>query len=538
MAKFLLIFDVGQTLCYNCETYEEFTHNQSAVLYRAFIEKVSNMSAAELDTIGMSTLPLEKIVKNSESYEKVFAASMTDTIVKFKDLKNASYISKEVGLDFQFVKTLLTADPFHCGLTESQLSAGQLKALEAVAKGLLQNDKCIVAKYAAFEGLKELLAKYQADPRFRLAICTNTSYAKKQRAIVHQCGLDHFFDAAIVSSEVGVRKPNPEILNLLKTQYPQFRDYQICIIGDMIDRDILCGKNANVRTLWFTQKQFDPAVNYKKLKECEPDFTFSQYAQLPGIVELMLKDAEYLEEQKEEVQKNYKSPENYRNLPSQQLLRVGYYFPPLLEPAVIQSCGYAIPNGHVVYYPYQLDCPFDVQPSFSVFIYHGVDIHSDQRFASFLQAAKERKIALVNSLGGGEALGSLTEKFNEILANQSVIDLVAKQKLKVKVLSLAAAKENVEDVYRVTCIGRHVEVLRQESKTEGDVTKELLANLTQTIGELLGVHLLSIEYLVDEAKGECYLANSRSVYEKKLHPEIEVSLNKFLEEHSKLITSS
>jgi FMN phosphatase YigB (HAD superfamily) len=495
------------------------------------------MSSSELANIGMSMLPLEKVLGVSEEYETAFVASMVDTIVKFKDLKNASYVSKEVGLDTQFVKTLLNTDPFHCGLKESDLSKEQLEGLRAIAKGLLQNDKCIVANYAAFNGLKELLAKYKEDKRFVLAICTNTSYAKKQRAIVKQCGLDSYFDLTIVSSEVGIRKPNSEILGLIKSKYPQFKDYQICIIGDMIDRDILCGRNANVRTLWFTQKQFDAAVNYKKLKEIKPDFTFSQYAQLPGLLEIMLKDAEYLEGQTEDVQRNYRSLENYGKLPSQRLLKVAYYFPPLMEIDTIQRGGYAISNNRVLYYPYQVGCPIEIQPEFSVFIYHGTDIRRDGKFGDLLEAANTKKIALVNSFDSNE-LSGITDKLNEILANKSVIDLVSKKEMKVKVFSLSSMKENIEQVYRVTCIGSHIEILKQHLELEKtDSNKELLVDLTKTIGSLLGAHLLSIEFIINEAKGECYLVSSKSIYESKLEPMIEDKLNEFLEEHSKIVVS-
>ena len=542
MEKFLLIFDVGQTLCYNCNTHEEFVHNQSVALYRAFINKIKGMSSAELSNIGMSVIPIEKVLKASEQYETTFVALMIDIIVKFKNLKNANYVTKEVGLDSQLVNTLLNTDPFNCGLKESDLTNEQLKELKAMTKGLLQNDKYIVSNYATFDGVKELLARYKADERFVLAICTNTSYALKQRAVIKQCGLDSYFDITIVSSEVGIRKPNPEILGLIKTQYPQFKDYQICMIGDMLDRDILCGRNANVRTLWFTQKQLDAVVNYKNLKEIKPDFTFSQYAQLPGLVEIMLKDAEYLEEQTEEIQRNYRSSENYNKLPSQRLLKVAYYFPPLTEADTIQRAGYAISNNRVLYYPYQIGYPIDVQPEFSVFIYHGTDIRKDVRFSRLLEAASTKKIALVNSFDSNEfkfKLNGITDKLNEILANKSVIDLVSKRKMKVEVFSLSSMKENVEQVYKVTCIGSHIEILKQHLELEKtDANKELLIDLTKTIGSLLGAYLLSIEYIIDEVKGECYLVSSKSIYENKLEPMIEDKLNEFLEEHSKIVVSA
>ncbi len=403
--RFLLIFDVGQTLCYNCETYEEFVHNQATAVYRVFLDRAAVMSPEELARLGLTLLPIQNIVKSREEWEAKFVAGMSKAIFQYRDVKNSKYVGEEVGLNALFARIIAEQDIFGCGITLSNVTEDQVKSLTKFGAEILKDDKCVTAKYAAFEGLKELLARYQADKRYTLAICTNTSYAKKQRAIIRQCDVDRFFDMIVVSSEVGIRKPNPDILGIIKKAYPQFKDYQICMIGDMIDRDVQCGLNANVRTLWFTQNQFDPLVNAKKMKTCQPDFAFSQYAQLPGIVELMERDAEFLKGQSEEVQKGYRKPENYARLPSQNLLRVAYYFPQATEAEMIKH-GYAISNDKVLYYPLQMNCSFELQGRFQVLLHNATDAYlaSDKQFSGLCEYLRANKssILAVNPLESTE----------------------------------------------------------------------------------------------------------------------------------------
>lgn len=504
-AKFLLIFDVGQTLCYNCETYEEFVHNQVAAVYKVFIERLTVMPALDRHKLGLTSVPLVEISASPTEYETRFVAALSEAIVKFKDMKNAKYVGQEVGLDTQFISVLVEKDVFTCGLSTAALTQEQLQALQEFAKELLRDDKCVTAKYAAFDGLIPLLAQYKADPRFVLAICTNTSYAKKQRAIVHQCGLDQYFDSTVVSSEVGIRKPNPAILGILKKEYPQFKDYQICMIGDMIDRDIMCGVNANVRTVWFTQNQFDPAVNYKKLKDCKPDFTFSQYAQLPAIVNAMLRDAEFLQMQPEETQKNYRKPGFYRLLPSQQCLRVAYSFPNGTEREIIQQNGYAISNEKILYYPLQVKCPIEVQPEFAVLLHKAID---KAKIGEIL-ASQKQKVVTVNPPEASELFTEKTKlvaKLEEALSDPTIVALQTKHGASLKLTMPAAADQHFEEKIKVTCLGKIVEV-------NGPKPNPFLGEIAAAISDFIKVPVVSFEFgtVGTESRNEYYLRDRKSV---------------------------
>ena len=48
----------------------------------------------------------------------------------------------------------------------------------------------------------------------KLGICSNTNYPFRQKKILESCGYsEDMFDICIYSGDVGIRKPNPQILN-------------------------------------------------------------------------------------------------------------------------------------------------------------------------------------------------------------------------------------------------------------------------------------------------------------------------------------
>ena len=59
------------------------------------------------------------------------------------------------------------------------------------------------------------------------------------------------------------------------------------MIGDMINRDVLVGKNAQIKTCYFAQSPSKPQINEEYLKEglIIPDFTIYKFNELFGVVE-------------------------------------------------------------------------------------------------------------------------------------------------------------------------------------------------------------------------------------------------------------
>lgn len=94
------------------------------------------------------------------------------------------------------------------------------------------------------DGTRELLS-YLADLGIGMAIVSNTPCGEVTRNYLREEDLSHFFQTEIYSNEVGLRKPNPDIL-LLGVDALSLNPNQTWFVGDRLDRDTACGVRAGV----------------------------------------------------------------------------------------------------------------------------------------------------------------------------------------------------------------------------------------------------------------------------------------------------
>src|SRR5699024_11788520 len=74
---------------------------------------------------------------------------------------------------------------------------------------------------------------------------SNTLMCVVHRDYLDSAGLTERFEEQIYSDEVGVRKPNPEMIHL-GSQAAGVRTENSWYVGDNFDRDVLCGVRAHV----------------------------------------------------------------------------------------------------------------------------------------------------------------------------------------------------------------------------------------------------------------------------------------------------
>ncbi len=93
-------------------------------------------------------------------------------------------------------------------------------------------------------GMADLLAD-AADSGVLLAVVSNTLYGSAHRDFLERAGLADRFSVQLYSDEVGVRKPNPELI-LRATRALGVPTEQAWFVGDTMSRDVLCGRRARV----------------------------------------------------------------------------------------------------------------------------------------------------------------------------------------------------------------------------------------------------------------------------------------------------
>jgi len=125
-------------------------------------------------------------------------------------------------------------------------------------------------------GAEEVLHRLRAGG-VRIGLLTNGAPDLQREKIEHS-GLGMYFDAAVVSGEIGTGKPEPAIFNHLLDKL-QAQPSETLMVGNSLARDIVGGKRAGLRTCWLALEGEEEPVGL-----VEPDFTIRSLGELPAIV--------------------------------------------------------------------------------------------------------------------------------------------------------------------------------------------------------------------------------------------------------------
>jgi 5'-nucleotidase len=94
----------------------------------------------------------------------------------------------------------------------------------------------------------------------------------EQQEKLRICGLDQFADELVVSAEVGVSKPDPEIFRVAMNRLGVSAQ-QTVMVGDSWAADIEGARAAGIRAIWFNPTgavALDPAADVEQLRSLEP----------------------------------------------------------------------------------------------------------------------------------------------------------------------------------------------------------------------------------------------------------------------------
>ncbi len=130
-----------------------------------------------------------------------------------------------------------------------------------------------------YDGARQVLDQFAG--RVRLAMITN-GLSEVQRARIERLDLAGYFDAVVISSEVGVTKPRPQIFDIAFEQLGQPDRQTSLMIGDSLTSDIRGGSDYEIATCWFNWRGA-PA---------DPDLTITHViTDLEQLVEIVLLSA-------------------------------------------------------------------------------------------------------------------------------------------------------------------------------------------------------------------------------------------------------
>ena len=121
------------------------------------------------------------------------------------------------------------------------------------------------------QDVKELL-EYLSE-RYDLSIVSN-AISNVSRFALKKLGLEKYFDYVVLSHDLCIRKPDPEIFNFVLHSWG-IESKEVVHIGDSLENDVQGGKNAGMKTVWIRGKE--------KIMNIHPDFEVSKIIDLKGL---------------------------------------------------------------------------------------------------------------------------------------------------------------------------------------------------------------------------------------------------------------
>lgn len=130
------------------------------------------------------------------------------------------------------------------------------------------------------EGAPELLETLWG--RYRMYLVSNGTPAV-QRSRLKSAGIGRYFEEIFISQEIGHKKPDRSFFEYCFAHAPKMRPEESVIVGDSLTSDILGGKNAGIKTVWFHPGETQ--VNAVKTgSDIIPDYTIRSLDELPELL--------------------------------------------------------------------------------------------------------------------------------------------------------------------------------------------------------------------------------------------------------------
>lgn len=134
---------------------------------------------------------------------------------------------------------------------------------------------CLAEDFHFMEGAPELLEELKG--KYRMFLISNGNFPVQQGRL-GKSGIGRYFADIFISEVLGAEKPNKRFFDLAFAKIPDFDPAHAVIIGDSLTSDIMGGRNAGVRTIWFNPGKM-PAV-----PEIPADYEIQKLKDLPELL--------------------------------------------------------------------------------------------------------------------------------------------------------------------------------------------------------------------------------------------------------------
>jgi FMN phosphatase YigB (HAD superfamily) len=119
--------------------------------------------------------------------------------------------------------------------------------------------------------------------RVKLGLCSNFSHTGTALRVIEEAGLRSHLDAVVISDDVGLRKPRPEIFQTTLDALG-VAAAEAVHAGDDLRDDVGGAAPLGIRTAWVTRRVRDPEAKLRDWEGPTPDWTVADLAELEELV--------------------------------------------------------------------------------------------------------------------------------------------------------------------------------------------------------------------------------------------------------------
>lgn len=117
----------------------------------------------------------------------------------------------------------------------------------------------------------------------RIGLCSNFSDAGTARGVLAEAGFLPHLHSVVISEEIGIRKPRPEIFEAV-AEGLGLAPREILHVGDSLAADVAGASAVGMKTVWLTRRIREPEAELARHAKVRPDFALDDLRDLPVLL--------------------------------------------------------------------------------------------------------------------------------------------------------------------------------------------------------------------------------------------------------------
>jgi putative hydrolase of the HAD superfamily len=119
----------------------------------------------------------------------------------------------------------------------------------------------------------------ELNKKYTLALVTNGA-SDLQREKIEGSGLGKYFSEIVIAGDVGIRKPEPGIFNIVLNRICT-KPNEAIMVGNDLESDIKCAKTAGIKTVWLNRNREENQSDIK------PDYEINNMNELQHLLKTL-----------------------------------------------------------------------------------------------------------------------------------------------------------------------------------------------------------------------------------------------------------